>query len=243
MLENISLNAILKYKKVLIFSKDEKVSDFLSLLAKAYENKRILFVSNYVFDANNIYHCDIFNAKLEKILKIACKKVFLKQIYPFDLIIIDNLAFVDKKIIALLNKINIHLICTSYERQNLFMLNAKIAHFYYQKNTIYLKSKECIFKYNLIEKNIKCKNIFKANKINFNLDDEVEFYLSCIKQGFKFRDFRAKRKYEFTKLISNYQINNFKHKTMFKKDFFDSKELFYNFYPKSKLLCKTKIYS
>lgn len=243
MLENISLNAILKYKKVLIFSKDEKISDFLSLIAKAYENKRILFISNYFFSAKNIYYCDIFSPKLEKILKIACKKVFLKKIYPFDLIIIDNLAFLNKKIITFLNTINIHIICTSYERQNLFMLRAKIAHFYYHKNTIYLKSKECIFKYDLIEKNIKCKNIFKENKINFNLDDEVEFYLSCIKQGFSFRDFRAKRKKEFTKLISNYVINNSNPKNNLKKDFFDSKELFFNFYPKSQLFCKTKIYS
>lgn len=215
MFKNPSLNNVFSqnFDGFYIYSKNSEIEILLKELANNLsKNNLVLYICNTDTSGlgENIYHIDIFN-------DLAILQV--KKLKYFDYIFIENLSFLENINFPK----NAKIIANGFLKSDLRHFKGKktrFLRFIYTQDFIKIFNQNCEFLYNFKPKN---HSIFSPNEIDFDIDKEVEFYLNCIKQGFRFYDFRKSRKYEILKAFSdgNVLLNN---KPLIKNI---SKEIFY----------------
>ncbi|WP_267523437.1 hypothetical protein [Campylobacter sp. MG1] len=208
MFENPSLNNIFDnyYDGFYIFSNQSEIEILLKELANYLSYKyKILYISNDdTLNLNdNIFYCNIFNEK-------ALKNIY--KINFFDYIFVENISFFNNFYKFPKNS---KIIACGFLRSDLrYFLNIKtrIIKFGFNDDFLILKAKNCKFKYNFNVKTIKTNRLFRQNKIDFDLDKEINFYFSCLEQNFKFITNRNSRFNELLEIFDNGNLiyNNIK---------------------------------
>lgn len=239
MFKNPSLNNIFsnEFDGFYIYSKYSEIEIILRQIANLLsENKLVLYIANSDISSlnANIYYMNIFN-------KLALKK--LKKLKNIDYIIVENITFLDD--LLNLPKKSKLISCgfSKYDLRHFKTLNTRILRFYYNDLFFAFRGISCEFKYNF--KAITKTNLFNPNKIDFDLDSEIDFYLNCLEQGFKFYDFRNSRKDEIFNAFSygNIYINGNKMIKKYSKKYFllNDKKVNCDFIPNGKVFYKAKI--
>lgn len=237
MFKNPSLNNVFSniFDGFYIFSTYSEIEIILRQLANNLsKSSNILYIANSdISNLNhNIYYAYIFN-------KNVLKK--LQKFKKFDYIFIENISFLDEyydfykktKIIA----------CGFSKNDLRHFKNRKtrVLKFIYNDYFFALKSKKVSFKY-IFNSYIK-QGLFSPNKHNFA--DEIDFYLNCLNQGFRFYDYRNSRKNEILKAFNygNLYINNKAYIKEFSNETFNlnDKIINCNFIPNGKVIYNAKI--
>ncbi|MBZ7992382.1 hypothetical protein AVBRAN9333_01550 [Campylobacter sp. RM9333] len=199
MFKNPSLNNVFlqSFDGFYIYSKNSEIEILLKELANNLsKNHLVLYICNTDTKGlnKNIYHIDIFN-------DLAILQV--KKLKYFDYIFIENLSF--------LKNINFPknttIIANGFLKSDLRHFKGKktrFLRFIYTQDFIKIFNQNCEFLYNFKPKN---HSIFSPNELDFDIDKEVEFYLNCIKQGFRFYDFRKSRKDEIFKALGDGNVS------------------------------------
>lgn len=199
MFKNPSLNNLfdLFFDGFYIYSTQSEVEILLKEIANNLSKDcKILYISNddTIGLDSDILYFNIFNDDV------------FKKIYKFkniDFIFIENISFLSK-----VYKFPKHtkIIASGFLKSDLKHfknLKTTIMRFYFTNDFMMLKNKKYKFKYNFDTKIIKTNNLFKPNKIDFDLDKEVEFYFLCLNQNFKFNTNRNSRYKEFLQIFEN----------------------------------------
>ncbi|ULO02385.1 hypothetical protein AVANS_1783 [Campylobacter sp. RM5004] len=215
MFKNPSLNNVFSkhFDGFYIYSNVSEIEIILRELANNLSKKYlILYISNTdTFNLNpNIYHVNIFN---EKALK------YINKLSKLDFVFVENISFLNDFSFPK----GVKIIACGFLKSDLryfLKIKTRILRFVYTKDYFKIYNKKCDFTYNFKPKK---QSIFQENKIDFDIKEELEFYLHCLEQGFRFYDFRNTRKQEFLNAFSNGNVllNN----EPFIKDI--SKEYFY----------------
>lgn len=236
MFKNPSLNNVFSrhFDGFYIYSNSTKIEVILERLANALsKNYKVLYISTddiCVLD-DDIYHLNIFNKKA------------LKSLYKlkFDCVFVENISFIYE---IRLPK-NCKLIANGFSKNDLRHFlgrRTRFLKFIYNDNCFKIFNKNCEFTYNFKPKS---KQIFHLNTLPKDYEKELEFYFSCIKQGFYFDDFRASRKDEFFQAFANgyVKFQDFSTVKDFSKEYFwlENHRINCDFIIDIELFCKAKI--